>query len=130
MSFIICLPVGIGDISKDFNRLTKLNVYHLRTKFIFSKFHVKVPNHCLGDYIPDTREITPVWKSPFRTPSSKKDGDISWRILNNRIASPRYLHGIGAKDSNTCPFCDNDGTVFHMFWECRKLSPLKEYLSR
>jgi exonuclease III len=62
---------------------------------------------------------TPNWKAVYHPPILSQDGDIAWRILHNRIATPEQLNKWNQRQTADCPWCPRSpGTLEHMLFEC------------
>ncbi len=58
----------------------------------------------------------PEWRALFKSPLSKKVGDLQWRILHGAIAVNALVSIINPGSSVECPFCFQRETVFHPFF--------------
>lgn len=66
----------------------------------------------------------PIWRVFYKAPLSKRVGDLQWRILHGAIGVNSFVVKFRKDMSELCPFCEEIETVFHMFLECKRLSPL------
>lgn len=60
----------------------------------------------------------------IRTLYQKKSGDLQWQILHCALPTKVFLFKCKYAPSPLCTLCDELDTVFHVFCECCKLSPL------
>ena len=110
--------------------LTRTSIYLFALSYVFSQFKVNFPSHHIGPLIKDSLRWSPVWKAPYRFPSCKKDGDITWRLLHLCLASPHLSNKMNPQSPPTCPFCQEQGTLLHMFLFCKSLESLKKDLQK
>lgn len=59
-----------------------------------------------------------VWDAAYETPSDSRDGDISWRLLHNRLVTPALLYKWRRREENRCPWCPLLGSALHMMFQC------------
>lgn len=69
-------------------------------------------------------EVKPIWRVFYKSPLTKRSGDLQWRILHGAIAVNSFVSKFNTDLSGLCPFCQEIETVFHMFLECKCLEPL------
>ena len=110
--------------------LSRSSIYDLAFSIVYSKYKVHFPFHHLGPYIADSVDFSPIWKAPYRSPSSKLDGDIAWRLLHYSLSSPHLSNKMDAGVSSSCPFCSERGTLIHMFTTCPSLRSLGKYMQK
>ena len=106
--------------------MSRASIYDLSLHIIYSKG--SFPLHHVERFIPESKEIMPVWKASYRSPSTKLDGDTAWRLLHNCLSSPSLVHKINSSIPSSCPLCGSEGTTMHMFLVCPGLSLLSAYL--
>jgi hypothetical protein len=110
--------------------LSRTSVKDIALTHVFSNFKVSFPAHHLGNLIRGCTSFSPTWKAPYRNPSLKSDGDISWRLLHHSLSSPSLSNKMNTEIPPSCPFCAQTGTLIHMFIFCPSLDPLGNYLSK
>ena len=69
-------------------------------------------------------DVKPKWSVLYKPPLTKNTGDLQWRILHGIIAVNVFLAVINPGDTDCCPFCTADETVYHCFTQCYRLVPL------
>jgi exonuclease III len=89
----------------------------------------------LNPHVPVTGESPwnlgkPNWEAVYQSPIQSKDGDITWKLLHNRIATPQMLYLWKKRGKPDCPWCPGtSGTTQHMFIECPSAKQLWDYLN-
>ena len=68
--------------------------------------------------------VKPIWRVLYKPPIKKRTGDLQWRILHGVIAVNSFISMINPTVSSSCPFCDKVETIFHCFYECKRLCNL------
>ncbi|KAL2078927.1 hypothetical protein ACEWY4_024671 [Coilia grayii] len=66
----------------------------------------------------------PQWRALYKSPLTKKVGDLQWRILHGAIAVNAFISVLNPGVDEGCPFCSLRETVFHVFLHCSRLRPL------
>lgn len=66
----------------------------------------------------------PLWCVFYKPLLNKRSGDLQWRILHGAIAANSFVSKVKKGASESCPFCQETETIFHMFLECKHLEPL------
>ncbi|XP_023193817.1 tyrosine-protein kinase SYK isoform X1 [Xiphophorus maculatus] len=66
----------------------------------------------------------PIWRVFYKPPLSKRVSDLQWRILHGAISVNSFIVKFRKDLNELCPFCEEVETIFHMFLECKRLSPL------
>ena len=66
----------------------------------------------------------PVWRVFYKSPLTKRTGDLQWRILHGAIAVNAIVSVMNPTICDTCPFCTERETIYHCFMECNRLSSL------
>ena len=69
------------------------------------------------------------WKELYRLPSSKKEGDVQFRLLHNFLPNLPVLHHINPNILPTCAWCGERGTTLHLFIQCPAIQPALNLLS-
>ena len=69
-------------------------------------------------------EVKPVWRVLYKPPIRKRTGDLQWRILHGAIAVNGFISMINPTVSSKCPFCEHKETIFHCFYDCKRLCDL------
>ena len=64
------------------------------------------------------------WNNIYRPPTSKKEGDLQFKLLHNIIPSLQVLQHLNPAISSTCGWCGDEGTVCHLFITCPSIQPL------
>lgn len=72
--------------------------------------------------------VRPQWRSLYKSPLTKKGGDLQWRILHGAIAVNAFISVLNPSVDEGCPFCTVKETVFHAFMDCVRLKPLFAFL--
>ena len=70
------------------------------------------------------------WTENYRLPSSKRDGDIQYKLMHNVLPSLAVLHHINPDIPSHCGWCDERGTILHLFFFCESLQPTLNLLHR
>ena len=65
--------------------------------------------------------VKPVWGVLYKPPIKKRTGDLQWRILHGAIAVNSFISIINPTVQCNCPFCGEIETVFHAFYDCKRL---------
>jgi len=63
----------------------------------------------------------PEWRALYKSPLTKKIGDLQWRILHGAVAVNAFISVLNPGVSHGCPFCLERETVFHAFMQCFRL---------
>ena len=63
------------------------------------------------------------WSQIYKLPTSKKEGDVQFRLLHNFLPSLPVLHHLNADISPFCGWCGEEGTVVHLFILCPAIQP-------
>ena len=71
--------------------------------------------HKMG-YIDELSKIH--WKDIYRLPTSKKEGDIQYKLFHNILPSLQVLHHIQPDISPLCGWCGDEGNIIHLFITC------------
>ena len=72
---------------------------------------------------------TPItWTEIYRLPSSKRDGDIQYKLMHNAVPSLPVLHHLNSEISPLCVRCGERGTILHLFFFCKFLKPALDLL--
>src|SRR4029434_7256681 len=66
----------------------------------------------------------PQWRAFYKSPLTKKIGDLQWRILHGAVAVNAFVSVLSPDVGQECPFCLSRETVFHAFMQCVRLRPL------
>jgi hypothetical protein len=109
--------------------LSSQSTYELALSCVHSKYKVTHPVHQLENILMHLKDTPIIWKAPYRFPSSKKDGDISWRLNHGSLSTPVLLHKMKLTNTPTCPYCGELGTLAHMFISCKKLTSMRNFLN-
>ena len=64
------------------------------------------------------------WTSIYSPPTSKKEGDLQYKLLHNILPSLQVLHHLNPAISSTCGWCGDKGTICHLFITCPSIQPL------
>lgn len=64
------------------------------------------------------------WSAMFRSPSLGLDAEVSWRFAKNRLADPVFLYHAGLSPTSLCPWCQVEGTAWHMIAACQRATPM------
>ena len=64
------------------------------------------------------------WSALVRPPSLGLDSQVVWRFNKNRLADPIFLHHAGLAASRLCPWCQVEGTAWHMLVACNQATPM------
>ncbi len=63
----------------------------------------------------------PEWRVLYKSPLSKRIGDLQWRLLHDAIAVNAFVSVINSDVDQNCSFCSQKETVFHAFMQCSRL---------
>lgn len=109
----------LGDVSASGRTLYKNCVKSLNRKFLDGK--TDTPWRTILHLKEDTK---PEWRILYKSPLTKKVGDLQWRILHGAIAVNAFISVLNSDITHGCPFCSQRETVFHAFMHCFRLTPL------
>ena len=65
--------------------------------------------------------VKPAWRVLYKPPLRKRRGDLQWRILHGAIAVNSFVSIINQPVKCNFPFCGEVETVFHAFYDCKRL---------
>ena len=85
------------------------------------------PWHGMGVLSPSSR-IT--WSAIYKLPSTKKDGDIQYKLMHNVLPSLPVLHHFNPDFSPNCGWCGERGTLLHLLFLCQSIQPALTLLHR
>lgn len=71
--------------------------------------------------LPLGENIKPQWRALYKSPLTKKAGDLQWRILHGDIAVNAFNSVLNSDICSDCQFCSQKETVFHAFMHCFRL---------
>ena len=77
--------------------------------------------HRIGFFKNSTFSIP--WTQIYKLPTSKKEGDIQFRLLHNFLPSLPVLHHLNPDIPRTCGWCGEEGTIIHLFILCPSIQP-------
>ena len=115
--------------SKDNTALPATN-----TKLLYSLLNqsINCPHTTSSTYWHDNGTISPTtvvnWTEIYKTPSSKKDGDVQFKLLHNVLPSLTVLHHFNPDISSSCGWCGERGTIHHLFIRCPFIQPALDLL--
>lgn len=69
------------------------------------------------------------WSDIFKSPTLGLDAEVTWRLNKNRLADPVFLWQARLLPSSLCPWCQVEGTAWHMIFTCTKAVPLWSTIS-
>lgn len=69
------------------------------------------------------------WNIIYKYPTDRRDSDITWRMLHNALVTPKRLHLWKIIQSGQCPWCKEEANLMHMFFQCKQVKPLWNYVS-
>ena len=78
------------------------------------------PWHDRG-YFPSSLHIP--WRAIYQPPTSKKEGDVQYKLLHNVLPSLPVLHHLNSNISSDCGWCGERGTITHLFITCPSIQP-------
>ena len=55
---------------------------------------------------------------------------FNFKFLYNILPTPQNLHRWKIKDNSICTACDVEGTLFHVYFYCRKIEGFLKYIER
>lgn len=64
------------------------------------------------------------WRSLYKTPIEKCKADLQGRIIQESIATNRYVTDLDSSVGRGCPVCGEEETVQHLFSFCSRLTGL------
>ena len=64
------------------------------------------------------------WSSIYSPPTTKKEGDLQYKLLHNILPSLQVLHHLNPAISSTCGWCGDKGTAMYLFITCPSVQPL------
>jgi len=70
------------------------------------------------------------WRSLYKPPTEKRTGDLQWRTVHGIIATNRHRAHLDPEVGEGCPFCGEQETIFHLFFNCGRLQRLFAELER
>ena len=78
------------------------------------------PWHNLG-VLDESRKIQ--WRQIYRLPTTKKEGDVQYKLLHNVLPSLKVLHHLNPAIPRRCGWCGEPGTITHLFVVCPSIQP-------
>ena len=63
------------------------------------------------------------WKEAYELPSSKKEGDVQFKLFHNVLPSLPVLHHMNSNINPECGWCGERGTIWHLFILCPSIQP-------
>ncbi len=76
------------------------------------------------DFLTVPAELSPSWRLFYKGPLPKRSGDLQWRLLHCALPTNSHISKFNLNVSPSCNFCSLPESVFHVFTECFRLSPL------
>lgn len=70
------------------------------------------------------------WTQLYTYPSDRRDSNTAWRLLHNALVTPRRLHQWKIIPSSLCTWCQQEGNLPHMFFQCKEVKQLWNFVSR
>lgn len=105
-------------------------LYHVCVKSTYGSQLIGRPDTKWRTFLGAGQSAAPSWRTLYKSPIPKRAGDLQWRILHCAMATKVFLARLGGGVSNLCTSCNVPDSVFHVFSECVKLSPLFCTLTR
>ena len=68
------------------------------------------------------------WLSIYKLPSTKKEGDVQFKLLHNVQPSLPVLHHLNTDIPPSCGWCGEKGTIEHLFITCPSIQPALNFL--
>ena len=115
-------PLGIK-ISTNINGISlpsKTIYQHINTNINELPENSQTHWHDVG-FLDHPNEIN--WKEAYELPSSKKEGDVQFKLFHNVLPSLPVLHHPNKNISPTCGWCGERGTIWHLFIQCPSVQP-------
>ena len=97
--------------------------YHVNELSSFSSTHW----HELG-FLPPSHNIP--WKAIYQLPTSKKEGDVQFKLFHNILPSLTVLHHLNSVIPSSCGWCGERGTIHHLFIICPSIQPALNLLHK
>lgn len=69
------------------------------------------------------------WTQLYCYPSDRRDSNTAWRLLHNALVTPRRLFQWKIIPSSLCQWCQKEGNITHMFFQCNEVKPLWDFVS-
>ena len=91
-------------------------------------------NHteCISKWEPylnnDYQYLSFNYKSCYAPPNILRDGDLSWRMMHDVVATGSLLCKMHVRNDDLCPFCSCVDNLFHIFYDCPRLLSLFKLL--
>ena len=63
------------------------------------------------------------WLNIYQLPTSKKEGDLQFKLLHNFLPSLCVLHHLNPDISSFCGWCGEKGSIQHLFITCPAIQP-------
>ncbi len=109
----------------DFQSMGKKIVYHICAKSVhFQQLRERIDTKQMT-YLSVPSDVNPSWRLLYKPPIPKKCEDLQWRILHSMLATNNFVSKF---NEMVIPemffFCKASDTVFHLFCECSRLTPL------
>ena len=76
--------------------------------------------HAVG-FLPDSQNIN--WRGIYKAPTSKREGDVQYRLLHNVLPSLPVLHHLSSQIPADCGWFGERGTITHLFIHCPSIQP-------
>ena len=74
--------------------------------------------------LPYATPSEPAWESMYCTPTTKRSGDLQWRLAHWSLPTNTFVNRIDVAVSVLCPFCNVTEDLFHGYIDCVRLCPL------
>ena len=58
------------------------------------------------------------WRVVYQPPTSKKEGDVQYKLLHNVLPSLPVLHHLNGDIPRECGWCGERGDILHLFIKC------------
>ena len=68
------------------------------------------------------------WKNIYQLPTSKKEGDLQFKLFHNFLPSLAVLHHLNPDISSFCGWCGEKGSIHHLFITCPAIQPALNFL--
>ena len=110
------LPSSENGLCASSKAVYKIYKKHLNNTTSSSSSHW----HNIGYLDPSTKMN---WSLIYKLPTSKKEGDIQYRLHHNILPPLTVLHHLNPDISSLCGWCGKLGTIQHLFIECQEIQP-------
>ena len=117
------------DCAIDFNLPSHPNGLSAPSKVLYAIFNEEINHHSASPpshwheqgFLETLTKLQ--WKNIYQLPTSKKEGDLQFRLFHNFLPSLAVLHPLNPDISSFCGWCGEKGSIHHLFITCPAIQP-------